>query len=82
MKRQEKVIAVATLGAAIRDKRKSMGVRQDELAGMSGVGVRFLSELERGKVTCEMGKALQVLERLGLELWVTPRGTVLEWRQQ
>lgn len=70
----QKITTVSELGRAIREKRKSLGVRQDVLAGMSGVGVRFLSELERGKPTCEISKALQVLERLGLELWVSGRG--------
>jgi hypothetical protein len=37
--------------------------------------VRFLSELERGKETAEIGKVLRVLERLGLELVVVPRGS-------
>lgn len=46
-----------------------------EAAGLSGVGIRFLSELERGKPTAALGKALTVLERMGLELWVAPRGT-------
>jgi y4mF family transcriptional regulator len=61
------------LGALIRRKRKTLGIRQVEAAGLSGVGVRFLSELERGKERCALGKALQVLRRLGLELWVEAR---------
>lgn len=72
----KKIDSVAALGAEIRAKRKSMGVNQEELAGMSGVGIRFLSELERGKSTCEMGKVLQVLNRLGLDLWLASRGTI------
>ena len=73
-----KVTEVEHIGAAIRAKRKAMGVNQDELAGMSGVGVRFLSELERGKETCEIGKVLRVVQRLGLELWMAPRGSVAQ----
>ena len=75
------IVSVTGLGAAIRQKRRAMGVRQDELARMSGVGVRFLSELERGKATCEVGKILQVMERLGLTLWLAPRGTMIETAQ-
>lgn len=56
------------LGRAIRHQRKSMGLSQLNAAGLCGVGERFLSELERGKPTVELGKVLQVLNRLGLHL--------------
>ena len=69
-----KIQGVAQLGALIRKKRKEIRADQAKIAGLSGVGVRFLSELERGKETAELGKALQVLGRLGLEVWVVPRG--------
>ncbi|RLD26676.1 MAG: transcriptional regulator [Bacteroidetes bacterium] len=57
-----------SLGKAIRDHRKSMGLSQLDAAGLCGVGERFLSELERGKTTAELGKVLQVLNRLGLRI--------------
>lgn len=56
------------LGSAIRHQRKSMGLTQLNAAGLCGVGERFLSELERGKPTVELGKVLQVLNRLGLRI--------------
>ena len=56
------------LGEAIRHKRKLMGLSQLDTAGLCGVGERFLSELERGKPTVELGKVLQVLNRLGLRI--------------
>ena len=56
------------LGASIRSRRKAMGLTQRDAAGLCGVGERFLSELERGKDTVELGKVLQVLGRLGLAL--------------
>ena len=61
---------VATIGQIIRDERKELGLRQDELAAASGVGLRFLVELERGKVTVQMGKVLDVLAALGCELQI------------
>jgi len=56
------------LGRVIRDQRKTTGLTQLDAAGLCGVGERFLSELERGKPTVELGKVLQVLNRLGLHV--------------
>jgi transcriptional regulator with XRE-family HTH domain len=50
-----------------------MGLRQDELAAAAGVGLRFLVELERGKPTVELGRALAVLAAVGLDLQVVAR---------
>jgi len=61
------------LGDTIRRERKQLGLRQDELAAVSGVGLRFLVELERGKPTAEIGRALQVLDALGLDLEIVAR---------
>jgi y4mF family transcriptional regulator len=69
-----KVTAIAQIGAAIRQKRRAIGMRQAELAALSGVGIRFLSELENGKSSAEIGKVLIVLRRLGLDLLIQPRG--------
>jgi HTH-type transcriptional regulator/antitoxin HipB len=66
-----------TVGRAIRERRKKSGVTLTQAAGLAGVGVRFLHELEHGKPTASIGKALQVLERMGLEVWIVPRGTPL-----
>ena len=57
-------------------RKKVLGiVRWREKAGpRSGVGVRFVSELENGKPTLEIEKVLRVLSRLGLEVTITPRG--------
>jgi len=63
------------LGKAIRRQRKSMGLTQLDAAGLCGVGERFLSELERGKQSASLGKALQVIRRLGLRVILTDRRT-------
>ena len=52
------MLDVAAIGQIIREERKELGLRQDELAAASGVGLRFLVELERGKVTVQMGARL------------------------
>lgn len=69
-----KIRDVKDIGAAIRTKRMAVGVRQEELAALAGVGPRFLSEVENGKESAEIGKVLHVLKRVGLELSVKPRG--------
>ena len=62
------------LGQAIREARRKQGLRQPDLAAAAGTSVRFIVELERGKPTIQLGKAMQVLAMLGLRLSVTPRG--------
>lgn len=72
------MLDIAAIGQTIRDERKALGLRQDELAAASGVGLRFLVELERGKRTVQMGKALDVLAALGCELQIRlPDGIVV-----
>ena len=56
------------LGAYIRDKRKTFNLTQIELAERSGVGIRFVRELERGKATVQLDKVNQVLGLFGEEL--------------
>ena len=53
------------LGQIARIERKAQGLRQDELAAASGVGVRFIVDLEAGKPTLQLEKALLVLLTLG-----------------
>lgn len=60
------------LGRIIRAARRAQGLRQDQLAGAAGVGVRFLSELERGKATARVGKTLAVLDALGCKVRIEP----------
>jgi len=61
------------LGDMIRKARKSQGATQAEFAALCGVGVRFISDLENGKQTVRLGKVLQVVQCLGLEMSVLPR---------
>jgi len=63
------------IGKLIRDTRKRLGVTQKDLALTSGTGLRFVIDLERGKQTSEIGKALTVLQTLGIKLTLTPPAT-------
>jgi HTH-type transcriptional regulator/antitoxin HipB len=59
------------IGKLVRDTRKSLGVTQRNLALTSGTGLRFVIDLEKGKETCEIGKALTVLQTLGIRVTLT-----------
>jgi y4mF family transcriptional regulator len=61
------------IAAAVKAARRSLKLRQAELAAAAGVGVRFLIELEAGKPTVQLGKVLAVLDALGLDCRVEPR---------
>lgn len=57
-------------GAAVRGARKDRGMSQAELAAKANVGRPWLSELETGKRTVELGRALSVLAALDLAVTI------------
>jgi len=61
------------LGEVVRQRRKTLALTQAALAAVAGVGVRFVSELERGKQTAEFQRVLNVLHVLGMDLEVVAR---------
>ena len=60
-------------GAAIRARRKELGLTQATLAEFTGFSVSFLSDLENGKETAEIGKALYLANLLGLDVELRKR---------
>ncbi len=62
----------AEIGDIVCTVRKAAGLRQYELAGAAGVGVRFIVDLEAGKPTAQIGKVLQVLQALGCSFDIMP----------
>jgi y4mF family transcriptional regulator len=62
-----------SLGLLVRKERKAQRLTQEQLAGLTGVGVRFVRELEAGKESCQLGRALQVATALGLSVSVSSR---------
>lgn len=60
----------ADLGAAVRLQRQHLGLKQDDVAGLGNTGTRFVGDLENGKPTIQLQKALDLLELLGLEVVV------------
>jgi y4mF family transcriptional regulator len=67
-----RTLTPADIGTIVRSTRKAAGLRQDELAGAAGVGLRFIVDLEAGKPTAQIGKALQVLAALGCSVEIVP----------
>lgn len=61
------------LGAVVMTRRKERKLTQQQFADLAGVGRRFVSELEGGKPTAEIGKTLQVLQALGIDLTIRDR---------
>ncbi len=62
------------LGAAIRKRRMELGYTQGFLSEFSGLSASFISNLENGKETAETGKALFLVNLLGLDLEIKERG--------
>jgi len=58
----------STIGKKVRAVRRQQGMRQEDLALVAGTAVRFISELENGKQTCQVGKVLSVLDALGVRV--------------
>lgn len=54
-------------GRMVRNHRVEAGLTQESLALATDVGRRFIVELEKGKPTCQIGKALLVAEAVGVE---------------
>ncbi len=56
------------MAGAVRDRRKRLRLRQEELAELAGSSVRFVHTVEAGKQTLRLDKLLDVLAVLGLGL--------------
>lgn len=74
MKVPKQVRSTAYIGALVRSARKEQSLRQDELAGVSGVGIRFIVDLEAGKPTAQIEKVLHVLQILGCSVEILTPG--------
>lgn len=65
----ESIADATAFGRAVRLARKERGLSQRALAEQCACSQRFISELERGKPTAEVGKAIHVLAVLGVRLY-------------
>lgn len=62
------VRSAADLGAIARAARRAQGLTQLDLAGTANTGNRFVVDLEKGKPTLQLQKAIDALALLGLEV--------------
>ena len=58
---------MSTIGKYIKEQRKIAGLTQEEFALRSGLGLRFIRDLEQGKETVRMDKVNQALAMFGME---------------
>jgi len=65
--------SVEALGAMVKERRRGMKLNQQQFADLAGVGRRFVSELEAGKPSLEIGKVLLVSRAAGIDLLAVSR---------
>lgn len=63
----------AVIGRVLRAKRKAQKLTLRDVAEHTGLSVRFISEVERGKPTAEIGKVLYLLAAVGVDVYVRAR---------
>ena len=68
MRQADSNLYIINISSQIKKLRKNIGLTQIEFAKRAGVGLRFLRELENGKLTIRMDKLMQVLDFLGYHL--------------
>jgi HTH-type transcriptional regulator/antitoxin HipB len=68
-----KVGTVQDLRALVQGRRDSLGLSQAAAAERAGVSRKWLSDVESGKSTVELGKVLALLDALDLVIDAAPR---------
>ena len=58
---------MTTIRNFIKQERRKLGLTQQEFALRSGLGLRFIRDLEQGKETVRMDKVNQALRMFGME---------------
>jgi transcriptional regulator with XRE-family HTH domain len=67
---QHKITTVTELGTLVRATRKSVAMRIDDLAATSNLSKQFVNDVELGKPGVQLGKVLQVLQELGVHMYI------------
>ena len=74
MEKNMKVFDAKDFGSTLKTRRKELGYTQKYLSDFTGFSTSFISELENGKPTIELEKALRLANMLGLDLLMEERG--------
>ena len=72
------ILTTRDLGEAIRRRRRDLAWSQAELAERAGVGRPWISEVEGGKRTAEIGRVIAVMEALGASVWIRDRSPAVD----
>lgn len=65
--------SIEAIGRFVRERRRANRLSQEALCELAGVGVRFLSELERGKSTLRVHEVNRVLAVFGKQLGIATK---------
>lgn len=65
-----RVTNVSELGTLLRATRKSAEIRIDDLAATAKLSKQFVNDVELGKPGVQLGKVLQVLNELGIHMYL------------
>lgn len=65
---------VRNFGEELKKRRKELGYTQAYISEFTGFSVSFISDLENGKATAEIGKAIKYANLLGLDVKLDVRG--------
>jgi HTH-type transcriptional regulator / antitoxin HipB len=65
------IVNVSQLGELVKARRKALGLTQIELAQRARCGHRLIRELEHGKESIQMGRALEICHLLNIKLLAT-----------
>ncbi|MBQ0041188.1 MAG: helix-turn-helix transcriptional regulator [Clostridiales bacterium] len=69
-----KISETTEFGKAIRARRRELGYTQAYLSEFSGLSVSFISDVENGKKTIELGKSIYLANLLGMDIELISRG--------
>ena len=69
-----KIYDAESFGLALKQRRKEMSYTQREISDLTGFSISFISDLENGKSTAELGKAIYLANVLGLDIDIKDRG--------
>lgn len=62
-------LSLKDLGKLIKQERKARNLTQTQLGELTGTSINFISQIEAGKPTAQIGKVFRVLQVLGYELY-------------